>query len=326
MLFVLHGAPDLALTQFLVETVTSCVFVLVLRRLPADFSARPLRRQPLARRSRIGVAVGAGRWPAWRCVAAGGRTATPISDGFPDEAVAYGGGKQHRQRDPGRHPGLGHHGRDLGAGGGRDRRGQPGLPTRSRDLDRGRAVPDAVRTASATGAPRVAARRHRRCARRRSIIFEVVTRLIFHTIVLLLRLPAVLRAQRPRRWVRRRAGRRPGPGGALPGGRPVRAGRGRPGRRRRGARRRAAAVAVGTAWPRCCSAARSCRARWSTCTCRCSALPLGHVVFFDVGVYLIVVGLVLDILRSLGAEMDRHERGRTEAGATERTGAAESDV
>lgn len=37
---------------------------------------------------------------------------------------------------------------------------------------------------------------------------------------------------------------------------------------------------------------------------------LGHVhfvtsVFFDVGVYLIVVGLVLDILRSLGAEMDR---------------------
>jgi multicomponent Na+:H+ antiporter subunit A len=37
---------------------------------------------------------------------------------------------------------------------------------------------------------------------------------------------------------------------------------------------------------------------------------LGHVklvtsLFFDVGVYLIVVGLVLDILRSLGAELDR---------------------
>jgi multicomponent Na+:H+ antiporter subunit A len=30
-------------------------------------------------------------------------------------------------------------------------------------------------------------------------------------------------------------------------------------------------------------------------------------VFFDVGVYLIVVGLVLDILRSLGAEMDRQQ-------------------
>ncbi|BCJ62491.1 hypothetical protein Jiend_59130 [Micromonospora endophytica] len=30
-------------------------------------------------------------------------------------------------------------------------------------------------------------------------------------------------------------------------------------------------------------------------------------VFFDVGVFLIVVGLVLDILRSLGAEMDRQQ-------------------
>jgi len=28
-------------------------------------------------------------------------------------------------------------------------------------------------------------------------------------------------------------------------------------------------------------------------------------LFFDVGVYLIVVGLVLDVLRSLGAELDR---------------------
>ena len=41
---------------------------------------------------------------------------------------------------------------------------------------------------------------------------------------------------------------------------------------------------------------------------------LGHVklvtsLLFDVGVYLIVVGLVLDILRSLGAELDRHGTG-----------------
>ena len=55
------------------------------------------------------------------------------------------------------------------------------------------------------------------------------------------------------------------------------------------------------------SAGRCCRARRSTCT-----LPLlgdVHLVtslFFDIGVYLVVVGLVLDILRSLGAEMDRH--------------------
>jgi multicomponent Na+:H+ antiporter subunit A len=29
-------------------------------------------------------------------------------------------------------------------------------------------------------------------------------------------------------------------------------------------------------------------------------------VFFDIGVYLVVIGLMLDILRSLGAEIDRH--------------------
>jgi multicomponent Na+:H+ antiporter subunit A len=37
---------------------------------------------------------------------------------------------------------------------------------------------------------------------------------------------------------------------------------------------------------------------------------LGHLEFvsstiFDVGVYLVVIGLVLDVLRSLGAEVDR---------------------
>jgi multicomponent Na+:H+ antiporter subunit A len=30
-------------------------------------------------------------------------------------------------------------------------------------------------------------------------------------------------------------------------------------------------------------------------------------LFFDMGVYLIVVGLVLDVLRSLGAELDRQD-------------------
>jgi multicomponent Na+:H+ antiporter subunit A len=39
---------------------------------------------------------------------------------------------------------------------------------------------------------------------------------------------------------------------------------------------------------------------------------LGHVtlvtaLFFDIGVYLVVVGLVLDVLRSLGAELDRRQ-------------------
>ncbi|WFR67793.1 DUF4040 domain-containing protein [Curtobacterium flaccumfaciens] len=43
VLFVLHGAVDLALTQLVVETVTLIAFVLVLRRLPRG-SRRRTRR------------------------------------------------------------------------------------------------------------------------------------------------------------------------------------------------------------------------------------------------------------------------------------------
>ena len=51
VIFALHGAPDLALTQFLVETLTLVIFVLVLRKMPAEIetaarsaSARPCWR------------------------------------------------------------------------------------------------------------------------------------------------------------------------------------------------------------------------------------------------------------------------------------------
>ncbi|SKU24868.1 putative monovalent cation/H+ antiporter subunit A [Mycobacteroides abscessus subsp. abscessus] len=51
-------------------------------------------------------------------------------------------------------------------------------------------------------------------------------------------------------------------------------------------------------------------------------LGFGHVkivtaIFFDLGVYLVVVGLVLDVLRSLGARLDveLEESPRTRAGA-----------
>lgn len=44
VLYASYGAPDLALTQILVEAVGMVIFVLVLRRLPAHFSDRPLAR------------------------------------------------------------------------------------------------------------------------------------------------------------------------------------------------------------------------------------------------------------------------------------------
>ncbi|WP_320776824.1 Na+/H+ antiporter subunit A [Streptomyces sp. CRN 30] len=62
LLFVLQGAPDLALTQFCVETVSMIVFVLVLRRMPVLFEEsfvplRRLMRMPLALAGGAAVAV-----------------------------------------------------------------------------------------------------------------------------------------------------------------------------------------------------------------------------------------------------------------------------
>ena len=45
-------------------------------------------------------------------------------------------------------------------------------------------------------------------------------------------------------------------------------------------------------------------------------------LFFDIGVYLIVVGLILDILRSLGAELDREEEDGADDVADAASGAA----
>lgn len=56
VVFVLQGAPDLALVQLLVETLTFVIFVLVLRRMPRS-TARP---HPHGRRLRATVAISFG--------------------------------------------------------------------------------------------------------------------------------------------------------------------------------------------------------------------------------------------------------------------------
>ncbi|MEZ5264362.1 MAG: hydrogen gas-evolving membrane-bound hydrogenase subunit E [Acidimicrobiales bacterium] len=56
-LFVVHGAPDLALTQAAVETLTTVLFVLTLRRLPTRFERRSTRA---TRWLRIAVSTGVG--------------------------------------------------------------------------------------------------------------------------------------------------------------------------------------------------------------------------------------------------------------------------
>jgi multicomponent Na+:H+ antiporter subunit A len=90
-LFLLHGAPDLALTQVLVETVSLVVFVLVLRRLPEYFTDRPLTR---GRYWRIAIgALVAAAVAGFMILSTGARTAIPVSAEFPREAVDFGGGR-----------------------------------------------------------------------------------------------------------------------------------------------------------------------------------------------------------------------------------------
>ncbi|MEU4772497.1 Na+/H+ antiporter subunit A [Micromonospora sp. NPDC023644] len=300
LLFILHGAPDLALTQFLVETVTIVMFVLVLRHLPAKFSERPIRA---SRRGRVALGVAVGVVTAGMAyVAAGARVATPISVDFPDEAVSYGGGKNIvnvtlvdiRAWDT-----MGEIAVLVVAA-----TGVASLIFRhSRDLDLRRGIPGAGRTESArprwltTGAT----------TRQQSVILQVVTRLLFHAIVLFSIYLLFSGHNAPGGGfaaglvaglalaVRYLAGGRTELNGAAPVDAGAVLGAG-------------LFVAVGTG-----VAAMLLGGEFLQSALLDLHVPvLGHVhfvtsVFFDVGVYLIVVGLVLDILRSLGAEMDRQQ-------------------
>ncbi|HEX2297962.1 MAG TPA: proton-conducting transporter membrane subunit, partial [Pseudonocardiaceae bacterium] len=92
-IFVVDGAPDLALAQFLIETLSLVVFVLVLRRLPARFTQVPTRRRVQLRNALI--ALGGGLLVAFSAVVvSAARNAPPAaSEGFvrlaPEEAGAY---------------------------------------------------------------------------------------------------------------------------------------------------------------------------------------------------------------------------------------------
>ncbi|MDO5052663.1 MAG: Na+/H+ antiporter subunit A [Pseudoclavibacter sp.] len=87
-IFALNGAPDLALTQALIETITLVAFVLVLRKLPPDHSTRS-RRLPGWIRWSIGLGFGLSA-AAILLLAMGSRTAETDSLAFP--ALAKEGG------------------------------------------------------------------------------------------------------------------------------------------------------------------------------------------------------------------------------------------
>ncbi|MGX6449996.1 hydrogen gas-evolving membrane-bound hydrogenase subunit E, partial [Patulibacter sp. S7RM1-6] len=89
-LFALQGAPDLALTQFLVETVTLVVVVLVLRRLPTHFTGTVSQRGRRRLHLVVGVVVGV-LMAVLTLVAAGAREALSIS-ALMAHAAELGGG------------------------------------------------------------------------------------------------------------------------------------------------------------------------------------------------------------------------------------------
>ncbi|MCZ2829789.1 Na+/H+ antiporter subunit A [Modestobacter sp. VKM Ac-2986] len=304
VLFVLQGAPDLALTQFLVETLSLVTFVLVLRKLPKDITERHRPRER-AFRGVIAVCVGA-FMAAVGAVALAARTAAPVSVDYPAEAYSFGGGENIvnvtlvdiRAWDT-----LGEISLLVVAATGvaslvflRRRTGTverapgqaPAAPP-ARWAPRNRWL-----AASATLPPQ-----------RRSVVLEVVTRVLFHTIVvfslyllftghnepgggfaggLVAGLALVLRYLAGGRYELGEAapvdpGLLMGAGLLFAGGTGV------------------VGLALGAEV-------------LQTAILQTTLPVLGDVklvtsLFFDIGVYLIVLGLVLDVLRSLGAELDR---------------------
>lgn len=327
LMFALQGAPDLALTQMLVESIILVAFVLAMRSLPAELRDRTGGKYRVVRVI-IGAAFGI-TMVFVAIYALGARVAAPVSLEFPKLAYEGGGGLNIvnvtlvdiRAWDTfgeiavlalaatgvaslifvrGRGEGIrasstvaegtvGRRSPGAGRGGTRD---DATLAMSRRFAASSR---DAWLVAGRTMAPE-----------RRSIIFEVVTRLVFHSIIVF----SVYLLLAGHNF----------PGGGFAGG--LTAGLALTVRYLAGGRfelREATPISAGTLLGA------------GLATAAASGLVpllLGGQVFqsaiiefwlpvfgdvkfvtstiFDIGVYTVVVGLVLDVLRSLGAEIDEH--------------------
>ena len=325
MMFALQGAPDLALTQMLVETIILVAFVLAMRSLPPGLRDRTGGKYRVIRVV-IGLAFGV-TMIFVAIHALGARVAPPVSLQFPQLAYEGGGGLNVvnvtlvdiRAWDTfgeisvlalaatgvaslifvrGRGDRIrtsasvaeGTVGRRTGARG--STRDDAALAMNRRFAA---ATRDAWLVAGRTLAPE-----------RRSIIFEVVTRLIFHSMIVF-SIYLLLAGHNL-------------PGGGFAGG--LTAGLALTIRYLAGGRfelREATPVGAGTLLGIGLATAAA---------AGMTPLLLGGEVFqsaivelwlpvfgdikfvtstiFDIGVYIVVVGLALDVLRSLGAEIDEH--------------------
>lgn len=300
LIFALAGAPDVALTQALVETATLVVVVLVLRTLPRDISDRHTPRQR-GRRLLIAVPVGL-LMTGLGAVALAARNAAAVSAAYPAQAYGFGEGRNVvnvtlvdiRAWDT-----MGELSVIVAAATGVA--SLVFLHRRSGSPPRAEAQPVVTPTTRAGGWLRAA----RSGDDDRVLLLEVVTRIVFPTmmVVSVYFLFAGHNA----------------PGGGFAGG--LVAGLALVVRYVAGGR-----YELGEAVPvdaglllglgLLCAGGTGVGALLAggevlqTAVLEGDVPILGHVKFvtsliFDVGVYLIVVGLVLDVLRSLGAELDR---------------------
>ncbi|QIK64407.1 Na+/H+ antiporter subunit A [Leucobacter viscericola] len=323
-IFAMSGAPDLALTQALVETVTLIAFVLVIRRLPQRLGSSSTRRVRWIRiiiGASVGLTIG-----ALALVALGSRVADPISLQLPELAYSGGHGSNVvnvmlvdiRGWDT-----MGELSVILAAATGvaslvflntrEDNR-----PKLSRSAARTQAREHLLRVVDPNDPMRriswLLAGRHLDPARR-SIMLEVVVRLLFHALIILSIFLLL-------------AGHN-GPGGGFAGG--LVAGLALVARYLAGGRHELGAtvpldagrilgaglaLAVTMAFVPMFFGQAALASSWVDVDLGIfGTLPFVTSTLFDVGVYLVVFGLILDVLRSLGAEIDEHEEN--EASMTE---------
>ena len=326
-IFAFHGAPDLALTQFLVETLTLVVFVLVLRVLPAETGGADIKRFRIPR-AILAVCVGA-TVTSLAAFAMAARTGRPIAELLPDAAYLRGHGANTvnvllvdiRAWDT-----MGEVAVLLVAATGvasmvfRNRRfgSAPRVPKDVRDVGQ----PDIGQlTVFANNSPAAGdvtwlRGSELRDPRHRSLVLEVATRLIFPVMMVLSAYFFFAGHNTPGGGfagglmaglalvLRYLAGGRYELGETLPldAGKILGAG---------------LTLAAGTAAASLLVGAPA----LSSALIEVDVPVLGTVkfvtaIFFDLGVYLVVVGLVLDVLRSLGAHIDEEmtERDRSRVG------------
>jgi multicomponent Na+:H+ antiporter subunit A len=325
LMFALQGAPDLALTQMLVETIILVAFVLAMRSLPAELRDRTGGKYRVIR-----VIIGAAFGVTMIFVAIyamGARVATPVALEFPRLAYEGGGGLNIvnvtlvdiRAWDTfgeisvlalaatgvaslifvrGRGDRLRMSATIAEGSVGRQSAADPGSrEAASLALSRKFAAStrDAWIVAGRTLAPE-----------RRSIIFEVVTRLIFHSLIIF-SLYLLLAGHNL-------------PGGGFAGG--LTAGLALAIRYLAGGRfelREATPVGAGTLLGIGLATAAASGVVplllggqvFQSAIIELWLPVFGDIKFvtstlFDIGVYIVVVGLVLDVLRSLGSEIDEH--------------------